>query len=302
MPTSVLDPVRRVPFATGDADAIISFCAARGPYDPGLLRRLMLELTSAPAGVIVVEDGDGTALVATVVDRVSNGMDAANLEMLAVRAPLTAEAFIHLVVEPASAFARGGDRRALAVGLPAKAMPAAGAEDALRAAGFTHAYDGYEMSRPRSTPPVTAPEPLPAGWSWRTVDGALVDRAHAALAEIFRGAPSASSVPLDEFRRWVAAGASIYRALLDGDRVAGLVQIAPPGAPGDLRIVGRAPEYRGQGLGPRLVAEGLRLLREGGAGDVHLSVEAENDRALALYRRFGFEVVSKTPVFVLTLR
>ena len=122
------------------------------------------------------------------------------------------------------------------------------------------------------------------------------------MGEAFREAPSANRVPVDEFRRWVATGASVYRALLDGDRVAGFVQIATRGAHGDLRIVGRVPQYRGRGLGPRLVAEGLRLLREGGAGDVELSVEAKNDSALSLYRRFGFDVVSKTQVFTLRVR
>jgi ribosomal protein S18 acetylase RimI-like enzyme len=300
--TSTVDSPRRRPFARDDADAVIAFCAAHGPYDAGLLRRLLLELTSGPAGVLVIEDREGPALVATVVDRVNNSMDAANLETLGVRAPLTAEAFMALVIEPAVVFARGGERGALAVGLPASPMPAVGAEAALRAAGFAHAYDSFEMKRPASTAAPDASEPLPAGWSWRTVDAALADEAHAALAEMFRGAPSTSHPPLDEFRRWIAAGASIWRALLADDRVAGLVQIALRGAHGDVRIVGRMPEYRGRGLGPRLVAEGLRLLREGGAGEVDLTVEAGNDRALSLYRRFGFDVVSKTPVFTLRLR
>jgi ribosomal protein S18 acetylase RimI-like enzyme len=300
--TSTTDSPRRRPFARDDADAVIAFCAAHGPYDAGLLRRLLLDLTSGPAGVLVIEDREGPALVATVVDRISNGMEAANLETLGVRAPLPADALMQLVIEPAVAFTRSGERGALAVGLPAWAMQAADAEGALRAAGFTHAYDGFEMKRPGSIPPPAAPEPLPAGWSWRAVDAALADEAHAALGAMFRGAPGASQVPLDEFRRWIAGGASVYRALLDGDRVAGLVQLSPPGSHGELRIVGRVPAYRGRGLGPRLVAEGLRLLREGGAGDVDLVVEAENDRALALYRRFGFEVVSKTPVLTLRLR
>jgi len=300
--TSTADAPRLRAFARDDADAVIAFCAAHGPFDAGLLRRLLLDLTSGPAGVLVIEDREGPALVATVVDRVNNILDAANLETLAVRAPLTADAFMQLVVEPAIAFVRGGERGALSVGLHAATMPAAGAEAALRAAGFAHAYDGFEMKRPGSTPPAAAPHPLPAGWSWRTVDAALADEAHAALGEAFRDAPSASRVPLEEFRRWVAAGASVYRALLDGDRVAGLVQIAARGSHGELRIVGRVPQYRGRGLGPRLVAEALRLLREGGAGDVELSVEAKNDSALSLYRRFGFDVVSKTPVFMRRLR
>ena len=54
-------------------------------------------------------------------------------------------------------------------------------------------------------------------------------------------------------------------------------------------------------MGPRLVAEGLRVLARGGDGhvdvDVDLYVEADNDRALDLYRRFGFEEKARIPVF-----
>jgi ribosomal protein S18 acetylase RimI-like enzyme len=99
----------------------------------------------------------------------------------------------------------------------------------------------------------------------------------------------------------VASGAT-WRALLDGDRIAGLVRIASDGARGTVRVLGRRPAYRGQGLGPRLLAEALRLLGTRGVGDVGLDVEAANERALDLYRRFAFEVVERTPVFARALR
>jgi ribosomal protein S18 acetylase RimI-like enzyme len=305
MPTPSVDSPRRLPFAPGDADAIIAFCAAHGPFDAKLLRRLMLQLTSDPAGVIVIGDGGGTALVATVVDRITNSADAANLETLAVRAPLSAEAFARLVVDPAVAFVRTGERRALSVGLQAAAMPAAGADGALREAGFVHVYDTYEMRRPGHVSLPTG-EPLPDGWTWAALDEHRAEAAHAALDEMFRGLPSYSGVPLAEFRKAVATGLSTWYVLLDGPGIAGLLQIAfheDPGAGrvGHIRILGRAPAYKGRGIGPRLMHEGLRLLTRGGAGDVDLNVEAANDRALALYRRFGFEPISQTPVFVLTL-
>jgi ribosomal protein S18 acetylase RimI-like enzyme len=109
-------------------------------------------------------------------------------------------------------------------------------------------------------------------------------------------------IPLEDFRQRVASGAARWRALLDGERIAGLVRVVPHGAEGEVRILGRVPAYRGQGLGPRLLSEGLRLLRAAAAGDVMLHVEAANDRALDLYRRFGFEVVTRTPVFARPLR
>jgi ribosomal protein S18 acetylase RimI-like enzyme len=299
MSTVIDKPLRRLPFAAGDADAVIAFCEAHGG---GADARLLLELTSDPDGVISIGDGDGPTLVMTVIDRIRNGADAAILETLAVRAPVAAASFARLVIEPAIAFARAGEHRVLHVILQPAMLPAEGAETALRDRGFAHAYDTFDMRRAGSGPPPEAPAPLPAGWSWAALDGGRADAAYAALVEMFRGALGTSVMPLADFRQAVVSGAAVWRVLLDGDRIAGLVRIARDGARGKIRILGRVPAYRGRGVGPRLVAEGLRLLRADGAGDVDLSVETENERALELYRRFGFEVVTRTPAFALTLR
>jgi ribosomal-protein-alanine N-acetyltransferase len=209
---------------------------------------------------------------------------------------------MRLVVEPAIAFARAGERSVLHVVLQDTLLPADGAEPALRDRGFTHAYSVFEMRRPEAAGSPPPPEPLPAGWSWAALDGARVDAAHAALAEIFRDAMGTSLMPLDDFRGKVLSGAAAWRVLLDGDRIAGLVRTLVDGSRAEVRILGRRPAYRGRGLGACLLAEGLRVLQEGGAGDIDLSVETANERALNLYRRFGFEVVTRTPVFSLPLR
>jgi ribosomal protein S18 acetylase RimI-like enzyme len=281
--------MNRVPFSPGDTDAVVAFCLAHaaGEQDAALLRQLMLELTSDPAGVLVIADGGAIALVATVIDRVRNGADAANIEVLGVRAAPAAAAFVEHVVEPAVAFARAGERRALQIALPAALGAVDGLADALGAVGFARAYDTFEM---------------PGGWSWTDIDVARAEAAYAALGEMFRDAPATNLIPLEDFRQRVASGAARWRALLDGERIAGLVRVVPHGAEGEVRILGRVPAYRGQGLGPRLLSEGLRLLRAAAAGDVMLHVEAANDRALDLYRRFGFEVVTRTPVFARPLR
>jgi ribosomal protein S18 acetylase RimI-like enzyme len=304
--------MNRVPFSPGDTDAVVAFCLAHaaGEQDAALLRQLMLELTSDPAGVLVIADGGAIALVATVIDRVRNGADAANIEVLGVRAAPAAAAFVEHVVEPAVAFARAGERRALQIALPAALGAVDGLADALGAVGFARAYDTFEMRRPASVweseaaavPAQVDVAPLPGGWSWTDIDVARAEAAYAALGEMFRDAPATNLIPLEDFRQRVASGAARWRALLDGERIAGLVRVVPHGAEGEVRILGRVPAYRGQGLGPRLLSEGLRLLRAAAAGDVMLHVEAANDRALDLYRRFGFEVVTRTPVFARPLR
>ena len=263
-----VDSLRRAPFTVDDAEAIVAFCAAqRSPYDERLLKLLLLELTSDPAGVFVIRDDDGIVLAATVVDRAPNGAGAASLETLGVRAPLPTAIFARLVVEPAVAFVRAGACRALHVALPPTRLPADGAERALRDAGFAHAHDTFEMRRPASTRrrrPIRRRFRMP-GRGRRSTARAPTRRTRRSR-RYFAARRSANLMPLADFRRGVTSGASRWRVLLDGGRIAGLVRAVPHGARGELRIVGRVPAYRGRGLGPRLVAEGLRVLAEAGAG------------------------------------
>jgi ribosomal protein S18 acetylase RimI-like enzyme len=290
--------LRRVPFTVADTEAVVAFCAANGaPHDT----RQLLSLTSAPDGVIVVADDAGIVHVATVVDRTRNAANAAILETLGLRARLAGDAYADLVIAAAVAFARAGERGTLHVELAPALLPADDAEAALRAAGFARAYDSFQMRRPSSAAPAPS-EPLPPGWSWSRLDVARADAAHAALGEMFKEAVATHMIPLADFRKGIAAGTAIWHVLHDEAHVAGLIRIVSHGDRGELRIVGRAPAYRGRGVGPRLVAEGVRLLQGEGARDIDLSVDTTNERALDLYRRFGFEVAARAPVFGLELR
>jgi ribosomal protein S18 acetylase RimI-like enzyme len=307
MPAPSVEPsLWRLPFVPSDEEAVsylTGFCVAHGaPYDRVLLRRFLLDLTSAPAGVTIVADRAGPVLVATVIDRADNGANAANLEILGVGAPLPRAAFAELVVEPSIAFARAGVRRALHVALHPSLAQVVGAGAALRAAGFKSGYLFFTLRRAADAPPLPAPAALPARWRWADLEGAHAAAAHAALAEMFRGQAGFSLSPLPHFTQALASGTTRWRGLFDGETIAGLVQVVLGSPEGELRTVGRAPAYRGLGLGARLVAEGLRLLAEGGAREIELSVEASNEGALRLYRRFGFEVLRRTPVLVLALR
>jgi mycothiol synthase len=58
---------------------------------------------------------------------------------------------------------------------------------------------------------------------------------------------------------------------------------------GEVRLVGVLQPWRGRGLGRELLRWGVAQLRARGAGRIRLSVEAENELALGLYRRTGFE-------------
>ncbi len=60
------------------------------------------------------------------------------------------------------------------------------------------------------------------------------------------------------------------------------------GTTGYVQRLAVLPEARGRGLALALLADGLRRLRERGATTVYVNTQADNEVALALYRRAGF--------------
>jgi len=59
---------------------------------------------------------------------------------------------------------------------------------------------------------------------------------------------------------------------------------------GQIFMLGVDPDYRGRGIGKRVLLAGLSHLRSKGLRVVELSVDGENRVALALYRSIGFEI------------
>lgn len=66
-------------------------------------------------------------------------------------------------------------------------------------------------------------------------------------------------------------------------------------APGEAELLRIAvhPGHRREGLGARLLDAALVRLCDADIGLCHLEVHAENRPALALYRRFGFEIAGR---------
>ena len=64
---------------------------------------------------------------------------------------------------------------------------------------------------------------------------------------------------------------------------------------GEVALIGTLPAWRHRGLGGQLLRWGVARCRAKGATTVELSVEAENERALGLYRAAGFEPAIEWP-------
>jgi len=58
---------------------------------------------------------------------------------------------------------------------------------------------------------------------------------------------------------------------------------------GHVKDIAVHPDWRGRGIGSRLLSRGLAVLSAGGARRAKLEVRASNRAAQALYRSFGFE-------------
>jgi L-phenylalanine/L-methionine N-acetyltransferase len=95
------------------------------------------------------------------------------------------------------------------------------------------------------------------------------------------------------FRRsWADEQASLVA--VHGDRVIGHLNVAREEGPMTRHVASLgmavAPEWRGRGVGTALMAEAIRWAKEMGVEKLALSVYPHNEPALALYRKFGFEV------------
>ena len=94
-------------------------------------------------------------------------------------------------------------------------------------------------------------------------------------------------LPEEEEKR----GVTIYLAEHD-EEIIGKVHLQLINGIGGIYGLGVLPPFRGKGFGRMILLQAIRILREAGASDIMLQVEARNDRALTLYRSCGFKETS----------
>jgi mycothiol synthase len=66
---------------------------------------------------------------------------------------------------------------------------------------------------------------------------------------------------------------------------------------GEIHIIGVDPDFAGRKLGPQLVLAGLDHLASRGVGEGVLFVEGDNEPALAMYEKLGFQVMRTDHAF-----
>ena len=82
-----------------------------------------------------------------------------------------------------------------------------------------------------------------------------------------------------------------YRVAKEGKNVVGYFGLMFVEDEAHITTIAVAPTYQRQGLGTVLLIEAVRISLDNGARHVSLEVAAGNERAQALYRRFGFAPV-----------
>lgn len=86
------------------------------------------------------------------------------------------------------------------------------------------------------------------------------------------------------------AGYSVWVCRLGGDLV-GFSVVMMVLDEAHLLNIAVAPRYQGQGFGARMLRRLMEHAREHGAAKLFLEVRPSNDKAVALYRHFGFHQV-----------
>lgn len=288
----------RTLFQAEDAAELLRFVREHRVTDADEARASMLlaRLPRTPGHVLDLADGGGRALVASVLDTLSNASDSAVLAVLAHRGGPDAGRVVERALELAEALVHRGPRRRLDVPLPRGLRQHA---PQLAARGYAVAFLQLRMARPADTEPL-APPPDPA-LRWLDLEEEHVDAYRAVAAAALTGLPG-SHVPDPAALRAALLEAPIRpRLLFCEGRLAGLVRLGFTGDIGVVQLLARDPALRGLGLGDRLLLEARRALHARGARHVELEVNAENPAAIALYQRHGFEVEDEEPTYRLEL-
>ena len=79
------------------------------------------------------------------------------------------------------------------------------------------------------------------------------------------------------------------------DEIAGFAGIGVSGPQADILTIAVAASVRGQGLGTRLLNDLVGHARSRGVEAVYLDVRADNEAAIGLYERHGFEAIGRRP-------
>lgn len=127
---------------------------------------------------------------------------------------------------------------------------------------------------------------------------ALVDDA-SALHQLEQETFSYDQIGLRSFRNLLKSPSALCLLALSDNHLAGYAIVLLRRNSGYLRLYSMAisESYRGQGIGQQLLRHILRTAQELQKQGVRLEVKCDNQAAVRLYRRHGFEVTELLPQY-----
>ena len=128
---------------------------------------------------------------------------------------------------------------------------------------------------------------------------AILSPAHAEACAALHGTAFAHGWPPIEFERLIGSRSSTGDAALVGRSMALAGFVLSRGAAGEAEIltIAVAAEWRGRGLGRRLIDRHMARLAGDGVGALFLEVNESNAAARALYRAAGFAEVGRRKAY-----
>ena len=202
---------------------------------------------------------------------------------------------------------RVAHERARAAGATVMHVPVAGTDDLMRMAagsiGLTPSRVYVQMEyHPAPAYLQGDRRPMPDGFSPRPMDGLgeaarLTNLQNAAFEGMWGFAPNdVAEVEASLELPGQGPDQVLFLDDSDGRAVAYVWTKFEPSegmSVGYVGMVGVHPDYRGRGLGEVITANGIRLVRDQGAGLVKLEVDRDNKPARRIYRDLGFRPVSE---------
>lgn len=242
--------------------------------------RRILGTWATPDGVLEWTVDGRTALVGAVVAGMENVHDAALLEILGWDEDTPFGPLLDAVTPVALALAKSRPKLSLSLpsGFAGEVGPA-----------WTAAEGSFVMARGNEPWP---DPPLPAGATWEDLSRATVAEHYAVMKRAFVDDPGTMIPPFPTFGDVALVSDPPVRILRREGVEIGFARVSLEGdGLGYVATIGRDPSARGQGLGPIVLAEALRVLAARGMTRFRLGVTASNSSAVELYRRSGFTVV-----------
>jgi ribosomal protein S18 acetylase RimI-like enzyme len=284
--------IERRPFDRNEIEDVIAFSRRHGlaPFHPpALVRRFLFDLVSNPDLVLdLFREGERVA-TAVLLDIPTNGANAANLEVVGLKADQGSREIFSLIL----AWAKKNlpENRSSVDGSYHVSFPFD--VSVFFENGFSESYSIYEMATRK---PVLSKKSVARGFTLEPLSQSDFSEYHSVVLRAFAQNEDANIPPLHEMTPYLLKAKVSPGVVKHDGKIVGFYSVKIDDEnprSGEINTVGVLPEYRQLGLGRILLERAIERLAETGVDEFNLSVSAVNEKALTLYQQTGFEIRDK---------